>query len=93
MSAVQIQNWRGASEDQGSSSAFPCLPSTASQNPVSWGFYGSPIVKTLPSNEWDVGLIPGWGAKIPHASWPQNQNITQKQYCNKFNKNFKSIPH
>ena len=47
------------------------------------------MVKTSPSNAGDVGLIPGQGAKIPHASWPKNQNIKQKQYCNKFNKDFR----
>ena len=36
---------------------------------------------------------PGQGAKIPHASWPENQNIKQKQYCNKFNEDFKNGPH
>ena len=32
-----------------------------------------------------AGLISGKGAKIPHG-WrrPENQNIKQKQYCNKF---------
>ena len=40
-----------------------------------------------------TGLIPGRGAKIPHASLPKNQNIKQKQYCNKFNKDFKNGPH
>jgi len=40
-----------------------------------------------------VGLIPGWVARIPHASWPKNQNIRQRQYCNKFNKDFKNDPH
>ena len=25
------------------------------------------MVKNLPCNEGDVGLIPGWGTKIPHA--------------------------
>ena len=38
-------------------------------------FPGSPVVKTLPSNEGGTGLIPGWGAKIPHASGPKQQNI------------------
>ena len=33
--------------------------------------------------------IPGQGAKIPHASPPRNQNIKQKQYCNKCNKDLK----
>ena len=47
-----------------------------------------PVVKTLPSNAGDAGLIPGWGAEMPHASQPKNQNIQQKQYCNKFNKDF-----
>ena len=35
------------------------------------------------------GLIPSQGAKIPHALGPKNKNIKQKQYCNKFNKDFK----
>ena len=51
------------------------------------------MVKTLPSDAEGVGLIPGWGAEIPHALGPKNQNIKQKQYCNKFNKNFKNGPH
>ena len=32
-----------------------------------WDFPGSPVVKTLPSNEGGVDLIPGWRASIPHA--------------------------
>ena len=51
------------------------------------------MVKTLPSNSGGAGLIPGRGAKIPHASGPKNQNIKQKQYCKKFNKDFKNGPH
>ena len=51
------------------------------------------MAETLPSNAGSVGSIPGRGAKIPHASWPKSQNIKQKQYCNKFNKDFKSGPH
>ena len=53
------------------------------------GLPGSPGVKTLPSNAVCAGLIPGHRAKILHASWPKNQNIKQKQYYNKFNKDFK----
>ena len=34
-------------------------------------FPDDPVVKTLPSNAGGVGSIPGWGAKIPHASWPK----------------------
>ena len=56
-------------------------------------FPGSPVVKTLPSNAGGEGSIPGQGAKIPHASWPKNQNIKQKQFCNKFNKDFKNGLH
>ena len=56
-------------------------------------FPGGPVVKTLPSNAGGAGSIPGRGAEIPHASWPKNQNVKQKQYCNKFNKDFKNGPH
>jgi len=58
-----------------------------------WDFPGGPMVKTLPFNAEGVSLIPGWGAKTPHASWPENQNVKEKRYCNKFNKNFKNGPH
>ena len=51
------------------------------------------MVKTSPSNAAGLGSIPGWGAKIPHALGPKNQNIKQRQYCNKFNKGFKNGPH
>ena len=51
------------------------------------------MVKTSPSNARDMGSIPGRGAKISHASQPKNQNIKQKQYCNKFNKDFENGPH
>ena len=58
--------------------------------PVMGDFPGGPVVGTSPSNAGGVGLIPGQGAKIPHASTPKSQNIKQKQYCNKFNKDFKT---
>ena len=51
-------------------------------------FLGVPVVKTLPSNAGG-----GLGTKIPHALRPKNQNIKQKQYCNKFNQDFKNGPH
>ena len=51
------------------------------------------MVRSLPFNAGGAGSIPSPGAKIPHASWPENQNIKQKQYCNKFNKDFKNGPH
>ena len=53
-----------------------------------WDFPGCPVVKTSPSNAGGEGWIPGQGAKIPHASRPKNQNIKQKQYGYKFNKDF-----
>ena len=46
------------------------------------------MVKTSPSNAGGADSIPGRGAKIPHASRPKNQNVKQKQYYNKFNKEF-----
>ena len=51
------------------------------------------MVKTSPSNAGGTGSTPGRGAKIPQASQPKNQNIKQKQYCNRFNKDFKNGPH
>ena len=54
------------------------------------------MVKTLPSSAGlgeGVGLIPSWEAKIPHNSQPKDENIKQKQHCNKFNKDFKNGPH
>ena len=32
-------------------------------------------------------------AKITQALGPKTQNIKQKQYCNKFNKDFENDPH
>ena len=58
-----------------------------------WDFPGGPVVKTLLSSAGGVGSIPSQGAKIPHASQPKHQNIKQKQYCNKFNKDSKNGPH
>ena len=31
------------------------------------GFPGGPVVKNPPCNARDIGLIPAWGIKIPHA--------------------------
>ena len=56
-----------------------------------WDFPGGPLVKTSLSNAGDVGSIPGWGIKIPRASWPKHQNIKQKQYWNKFNEDLKNL--
>ena len=56
-------------------------------------FPGGPVVKTSTSSKRGEGSIPGWGAKIPRASRPENQNIKWKQYCTRFNKDFKNGPH
>ena len=57
-------------------------------------FPGSPIVKpSSPSSAEGVGSIPGQGTKIPCATWPQKQNIKQKQSYNKFNKDSRNDPH
>lgn len=54
-------------------------------------FPASLEVNTSPSNIVGPGLIPAWGNEIVHASWPENQNIQWKQYCNKFNWDFKIV--
>ena len=43
-------------------------------------FPGGPVVKTLPPNAEGVGSIPGWGAKIPHASLDKKIKH-KKKYC------------
>ena len=53
-----------------------------------WDFPAGPEVGALPSSARGVDSIPGQGAMIPHASWSRNQNIKQKQYFNKFSKDF-----
>ena len=53
-------------------------------------FPGGSVIKNPPSSARSASLIPSEGTKIPHASRPKNQNIKQKQYCNKFNKDFKT---
>ena len=46
----------------------------------------------MPPNAGGAGLIPGQGGKIPHASRPKSHNIRQKQYRNKFKKDFFKWP-
>ena len=38
------------------------------QDKCSWDFPGGPVVQTPPSNAELPGLVPGQGAKLPHAS-------------------------
>ena len=64
---VLVCLWKEMSS--GSPAQLSCFP-----NIHSWDFPGSLVVKTLPSTS-----IPGWGIKIPQASWPKNQNIKKKR--------------
>ena len=58
---------------------------------VTRGFPGVRCSRLHPSSAGGAVLSPGWVAKIPHASWPKNKKtIEQKQYCNKFSKDFKN---
>ena len=50
-------------------------------------------LRLFTSNAGYTGSVPCWGAKISIASWPKNQSMKQKQYCDKFNKDFKNDPH
>ena len=43
------------------------------------GFPGGLVVKTLPPSVGGAGLIPGQGAKTPHASWPKKPNKPQNR--------------
>ena len=54
-------------------------------------FPAGPVAKTSLFSAEGAGSIPGQGIKVPHTLWPKKQNI--KQYCNKFNKDFKDGPH
>ena len=56
-------------------------------------FETSPVIQSLTLFHPGKSLIPGQGAKSPCTSGPKNQNIKHKQYCNKFNKDFKDGPH
>ena len=52
------------------------------------------MVETSCFNAGVASLIPGQGVKIPHVPQPKKQqNIKQKQYWNKFNKDLKNDPH
>ena len=44
------------------------LPLFYKERAYSGDFPGGPVVKTLSSTAGGVGLIPGQGAKVPHAS-------------------------
>ena len=51
------------------------------------------MVGTYPSSAGGVSSIPSQGAKTPHASEAKKtEHKQQKQYCNKFNKDFLNGP-
>ena len=60
---------------------------------VEQAFPGRPVVKTSPSSVEGLGSIPRQSAKLSCASWPKNENIKLKQYCNKLYKDFNNGPH
>ena len=46
-------------------------PSVAGYDKGCWDFPDGPAVKSSHSSVGRVGSIPGWGARIPHPSWPK----------------------
>ena len=44
-------------------------------------FPGGPVVKNLPSNAGDSGLIPGGGTKIPHVVGQLSPSAAMKTQC------------
>ena len=83
----------GRRQGEKADSLWPLWTTISSGRRWVLGFPGAPVVRTSSSKAGDMGSIPGEGAKIPHASWPKNWNIKQKQYCRKFNKDFKKMVH
>ena len=56
-------------------------------------FPGCPVVRISPSNAGGAGPIPGEELRFPRALQLKNQNLKQKQYCNKFNKDLTNNLH
>ena len=54
-------------------------------------FLGRPVVRTSPTDAGGTGSIPGWGAQIPHASWPKNQDVKQSNIVTNSIKTLKNI--
>ena len=58
------------------------------------GFFGGPVAKASTSNLQGVWVQSLVGELRSHMPWGQkNQNIKQKQYCNKFNKEVLKMVH
>ena len=58
-------------------------------------FPGCPVLKTSPFNAGSMlqSLVGELRSHRPHASWPKKKKKRKKQYCNKFNKDFKNGLH
>ena len=67
---------------------------TASVKEKQWDFPGGPVVKTSLFTTAAVGssLIGKLRSHILHGKKKKKKNRIQKQYCNKFNKDFKNGP-
>ena len=58
------------------------------RNKRSWKFPGSPVVRALYFTAGGMGLIPGWGTKIPHAAehgQKKKKKIEKKKEIRGFN--------
>ena len=49
------------------------MESRSVQTSLTRDFLSGPVIKTSPSNEGGAHSIPGWGAKIPYASWQKKK--------------------
>ena len=52
-------------------------------------FHGIPVVKTLPFNDRDTGLIPGQETRFPHASQSENKKENRNSIATNSIKIFK----
>ena len=75
--------WHGWKLEQG----------TQCREPGLGDFLGGSVVKTLPSNARGKGSVPGRELRSHNPQGQRKETIEQKQYCNKFKKDFKNGPH
>ena len=62
---------------------------------TTWDFPGGPATEPSASYARGEGSIPGWGARIPHASRSKKKmkHKQHNQYCSKFKKTLQNGPH
>jgi len=46
-----------------------------------WDFPDGPVIKNPCSNSGDMGLIPGWGTKIPYTTGQVSPHTTTREAC------------